>query len=577
MKTIINITLLLLAASFCVAQQIIVGDPAEPCGPPKPDYWIGRARTPIRRGEGQGRGQTQRQLQKTFTAAALDSYAFGSNVRVNDNPAGMSFASTYSSGGHSIAARGDTVYLVWRSDHTGTSQIYFDKSVNGGATWGTDVAISDNPTAAGVMPALALGQDGTIYVSWTDWRDGNRHIYFAKSTNGGASFTAAMRVQPATEDRQQSSSIAVNDSGYVFIAYEDFRNLAATAIDIYCSRSIDGGNSFEPAVRVNSDSDSISQWYPSMAVIDSTVFIVWKDFRDTAYTGGGDIICFSKSHDYGVTFNNRILVNDTTGLPLYNVDNPSVAITDTTLYVAWLDTRNSGNCDIYFTKSIDGGQTFLTPNINLVDAAGMAYYQGYPSLACDDSGGVYCAFEDLRDQAYYPASRHLYYGFSKNYGDSFSLNYHLDDRPLYDSAWLFTPTICANTAGKLFSAWTDNRNSFGGSYDVYTTAGHFVGVEGQPTYGIQVDKTGMKLYPNPFTTALTIEYQLMKPGNVGLFVYNITGQRIKTIFMADHTPGNKKTAWSGQDDQGEKVPTGIYFVCLNTKGKSVTKRITFIK
>ena len=468
--------LLSLAANICIAQQIIVGDPAEPCGPPRPDYWIGRARTPLRNGAGQGRGQTQRQLQKTFTAAALDSYAFGANVRVNDNPPGTSFETPYSSGGHSIAVRGDTVYLVWRSDRNTNSAIYFDKSTDGGQTWGADVKVNDGDSAA-IMPALALGKDGTMYVSWTDFRDITRHIYFAKSTNGGTSFTPAVRVQTATEEKQQYSSIAVNDSGYIFIAYEDFRNLATTAIDIYCSRSTDGGSSFDTAVRVDDCTDSINQWYPCLTNQDSNVYVVWEDFRDTSIAGQRNIY-FALSNNNGISFKNNKLINDTVCYSSYSTGNPSIiGDNKNNVYIAWYDNRTPG--DIYFTKSTDNGQTFIKPDKNLIDAAGLFYAQGYPSLACDDSGGVYCAWEDKRN------GEQIYFGFSKNYGDSFGNNKHVDDRPNEDSAWLWTPTICANKKGYVYIAWMDSRNnpSVVGCYDVYFTPGNFIDPEGQNTTG----------------------------------------------------------------------------------------------
>jgi hypothetical protein len=278
MKPAIFSALLFCAASL-IAQPIIVGDPTEPYGPPRPDYSFGHHdRRPLLNDEGQGQGQAHRQMQKTFTAAALDSYSFDTNVRVNDNPAGTSFETPYSSGAHAMAARGDTVYLVWRSDRLvsggGNSAIYFAKSVTSGSTWSANVKVNDSDSGA-VMPALALGKDGTLYASWTDFRDITRHIYFAKSTDGGNTFTPAVRVQPATEDKQQFSSIALNDSGNIFIAYEDFRNLATTAKDIYCSRSLNGGSSFVPAVRVDDCPDSISQQEACVAVKDSFVYIIF--------------------------------------------------------------------------------------------------------------------------------------------------------------------------------------------------------------------------------------------------------------------------------------------------------------
>lgn len=467
----------LLSASGLCAQPIIQGDPTEPRGPIRPDYWVGRKTNPFPRGEGAGvRSETKATLSPKATLT--DSYTFYSNVRVNDDPPGMGFATPYSSGGHAMAARGDTVYLVWRDDRSGTSTIYFDKSNDGGNTWGTDVAISDNPAAAAVMPALAVGKDGAIYVSWTDFRDGNRHIYFAKSANGGASFGTNVRVCNEHEEYQAFSSIAVNDSGRIFIAWEDGRNSATQKLDVYCARSDDGGASFLSSIRVDdTGTDSSGQGGGGIAVKDSCVYIVFADYRDENYSYMN--VYFAKSTNNGQTYNNNILVNDTVGQINRSQWAPSIAVDDSDLiYIAWRDNR-VGIYHTYYTKSNDGGLSFTTPNLNLIDAAGQPYAQVYPSLCCDDSGGVYCAWEDTRN--YINSARQIYMGFSKNYGDSFSMNYHVDDRPEEDSAWLFDPTLCVNKAGRVFCAWADNRvNGAGLTMDIYATTGSYVGVEGYP-------------------------------------------------------------------------------------------------
>ncbi|MDO8969114.1 MAG: FlgD immunoglobulin-like domain containing protein, partial [Saprospiraceae bacterium] len=579
--------LLLLAANICFAQAIIYGDPTEPYGPIRPDYWIGRKDTrltppsPSPRGEGKEPALSTAkynasEVEGSFTVAQTDSYTFGTNVRVNDDTPGWFFATPYSSGGHAMAARGDTVYLVWRDDRSGTSAIFFDKSFDSGTTWGTDVAISDNPAAAAVMPALALGKDGTIYVSWTDFRDGNRHIYFAKSTNGGTSFGPSVRVQTATEDKQEFSSIAVNDSGYIFIAYKDFRNLATTAIDIYCSRSINGGSNFETAVRVDDCADSVDQWEPCIAVKDSSIYLAWTDFRDTVSYSN---VYYTISNNSGIGFNNNFIINDTVGLPKHAAARPSISINDSGLiYLSWGDTRNDGGIsDIYFTKSVDGGQTILTPNINLIDAAGSSFYQGYPSLACDDSGGVYCAWEDHRNGMAYPWL--IYFNYSKNYGDSFATNnIHVDDRSLSEDVQLYTPTICANKAGKVFCAWDENRDNPGGiSTDIYATAGLLDGVEGKPEEVPGVSAIRLKAYPNPFKNMATIEYQIPNKSNISLSIYNINGQLVKIMVAGYEKAGKYIVVWNGRDNEGNKVCCGIYVICLKANNAVNINKITIIK
>lgn len=575
MKTIVNTIFLLLAATACFAQVIIEGDPTEPCGPVRPDYWIGRHdRNPIQNVEIKSKAEQPRQATKRFSAALTDSYNFGTDTCVNDDPPGSGFATPYSSGGHAMAARGDTVYLVWRDDRSGTSRIYFDKSTNGGNTWGTDVKVNDGDSAA-IMPALALGQDGTIYASWTDFRHITRQIYFSKSIDGGNTFTPGIHVQPATPDKQQYSSIAVNDSGYVFIAYEDFRNLATTAIDIYCSRSIDGGTSFEPAVRVDDCPDSINQWYPCLANQDSNVYVVWEDFRDTSIAGQRNIY-IAISNNNGDIFGFNKLINDTIGIGSYSVTNPSLSVSDNYIFIAWQDTRNSGQNDIFFTKSNDNGQTFIKPDKNIIDVVGATstYYQGYPSLCCDDSGGVYCAWEDRRNGSAYPWL--IYFNYSKNYGDSFATNnIHVDDINIGSSpnVQLSAPTIYANNKGKVFCAWEDNRLNPGGlPVDIYATAGMLTGIEGKPGDIVCMPNYKIKAYPNPFKNTMQIEYSLSNPGKTILGVYNITGQLVKVLDKGYRAAGSYKINWPRNN-----LSAGIYFICLHDGERALSKKIIKIK
>ncbi len=563
---------LLLQALPCFAQPIIQNDPTEPCGPPRPDYWLGRHdRLSPMRGE-VGEGSKPRQAAKSFTAAALDSYSFFSNIRVNDNPPGSSFETPYSSGSHAMAARGDTVYLVWRSDRNTNSTIYFDKSTDGGNTWGTDVRITDSDSAA-IMPALAVGQDGTIYVSWTDFRDyyaTDRHIYFAKSINGGTSFLPSVRVCNDHEAYQAFSSIAVNDSGLIFVAWEDGRNSATQKLDVYCARSVDGGASFLSSVRVDDTGTDSSGQGGGIAVKDSCVFIAFNDYRyDYNYRN----IYFAKSTNNGQSFDTNILVNDTTGQVNRTQRYPSICVDMLGIYMAWADDRN-GDFDIYFTKSTDGGLTFTSPNINLIDAAGESYAQGYPSLACDDSGGVYCAWEDRRNGLTYPWL--IYFNYSKNHGDAFATNnMHVDDRTLSEDVRLWNVTICANNKGKVFAAWSDDRN--GGDYDIYTTAGNFTGVEGEPPQSISVGAASIKCYPNPFKSRITMSYTLKDRSPISVTVYNIKGELVKTIDKRFQAAGQYKLTWDGRNETGAIVSGGIYFIQLSTDNKIQTQKIIYIK
>ncbi|MFH1457196.1 MAG: C25 family cysteine peptidase [Patescibacteria group bacterium] len=65
-------------------------------------------------------------------------------------------------------------------------------------------------------------------------------------------------------------------------------------------------------------------------------------------------------------------------------------------------------------------------------------------------------------------------------------------------------------------------------------------------------------YPNPFNPETNIEYQLPQQCRVKLVVYNMLGQEIRTLLNKQQEAGYFQIRWDGLDEQGHKVPSGIY-------------------
>ena len=66
-------------------------------------------------------------------------------------------------------------------------------------------------------------------------------------------------------------------------------------------------------------------------------------------------------------------------------------------------------------------------------------------------------------------------------------------------------------------------------------------------------------YPNPFNPTTTFSYSLTGESKVALKLFNIKGQKIKTLINENQTAGIHQIIWDGTDDHGKKVSTGIYF------------------
>ena len=84
-------------------------------------------------------------------------------------------------------------------------------------------------------------------------------------------------------------------------------------------------------------------------------------------------------------------------------------------------------------------------------------------------------------------------------------------------------------------------------------------------------------YPNPFNPFTHIEYYVPKADDVELVVYNVMGQKIRTLAKGFHAKGSYNVLWDGLDDFGNAVASGIYFYQLKGGNSVITKKMTFLK
>lgn len=75
-------------------------------------------------------------------------------------------------------------------------------------------------------------------------------------------------------------------------------------------------------------------------------------------------------------------------------------------------------------------------------------------------------------------------------------------------------------------------------------------------------------YPNPFNPTTTISFSILINSNVELSIFNIKGQKIKSLTHDKFTKGSHSIIWNGDDDYGKLVCSGIYLYKLNINGKT---------
>jgi len=258
----------------------------------------------------------------------------------NDSASQTSFNNAWCVGASKYTVLGSSVHVVWCDRRDGNRQIYYKRSQDEGATWGLDTRLTYTSTSS-FDPAIAV-TGIRVHVVWADRRDGGQEIYYKHSTDGGATWGPDARL---TNDTVGSSRPSLAVSGFDIHAVWYKGQNGNT--DIYTTRSVDGGTTWEPETRLTT-APGWSLW-PSVAVSGSQVHVAWDDDRN-----GAPQIFYKRSDDSGATWRPDTALTLHTN---YSSDYPSVAVSGSDFYVTWQDSRN-GNEEIYFKRSSNGGRTW---------------------------------------------------------------------------------------------------------------------------------------------------------------------------------------------------------------------------
>lgn len=128
------------------------------------------------------------------------------------------------------------------------------RSADSGATWQGPVRVNDAADSAREgLHGMASGPDGTVWATWLDLREKRSEVYASKSTDGGETWQANVRVYRSPDGNVCECchpSILVSDDA----VHVMFRNSLAGNRDMYVATSVDDGKTFATAKKVGQGS-----------------------------------------------------------------------------------------------------------------------------------------------------------------------------------------------------------------------------------------------------------------------------------------------------------------------------------
>lgn len=120
------------------------------------------------------------------------------------------------------------LYFVWADNRAGNADVWLSKSTDDGATWGVAVRVNQAAATGQFMPSVAVNKDGKVAVHWQDQRLGGYTAFGATSTDGGATWT----------EFQVASATAPASSTGGF--YGDYQDIAAGSDGVFHAAWTDG-------------------------------------------------------------------------------------------------------------------------------------------------------------------------------------------------------------------------------------------------------------------------------------------------------------------------------------------------
>jgi hypothetical protein len=305
-----------------------------------------------------------------------------------------------------------------------------------------DFLVNDDVGSADqFVPSIAMDGAGNFVIVWYDFRDGNWDIYFQRYNDTGTALGVNTKVNDDTISASQEwPSITMDATGNFVIVWVDTRNDTA---DIYFQRYTSTGGALGVNTKVNDDAGIAKQWDPSISIDAAGNFVVaWIDERNNNYD-----IYLQRYTSTGGALGVNTKVNDDAGADLQTSPDIFLDLAGN-FVIVWQDFRNS-TWDIYFQRYAGtGGALGVNTKVN-DDTEGE--FQIYPSISMDAVGNFVIVWQDSRNSDW-----DIYYQKYTSIGAALGTNIQVNDD--VGSMYQKVPSISMDGVGNFIIVWQDYRN-----------------------------------------------------------------------------------------------------------------------
>lgn len=267
--------------------------------------------------------------------------------------------------------------------------------------------------------------------------------------------------------------------------------------------------------------------------------------------------------------NDKVLVPATTN-SYYDI------VVDDHIYIAWDIASPSNQINYYIQKyDLSGNAQWDEDGMQLTFYTEYNHWAQYLELSLIEDGVVgvlqyHCPEDNTRIDAVHINSE----GELVPYDNAIEI--------CDDYGYQSSPQVCAS-GNNAYISWFDGRSTSDSNYGLIYEYGIYaqkLTIDSSDGYNQTIPTVETKLmnnHPNPFNPATSIQFSISSDSEVELSIFNIKGQKIKTLCNDKLKPGDHAYSWNGKDKNNLSVSSGIYLYKLTTGTKEITKRMVLIK
>jgi hypothetical protein len=534
------------------------------------------------------------------------------------------------------------LYALWTAtDGTHgdtTSSVYFARRDMGTELWTVADTVASATQADVAGARIAVAPDGGLHAVWYDEADSS-DIFYSRSTDAGASWRTPVAID-GVDEFVQRPSIAVGPDGKIHVLFEEIIDIAGSGFlsdEILYVLSEDGGDTWSApgSVSGHGTAQSIAGLaYPNVVVdADTVVHAVWVDdgpdnqdifhavkLPDTPWSTPFDVSLSSDRSYYPSIALER-------GGRLHVLWQENVAGSDQEIYYAWWQDGVWSDPVNFSNTTTDSWAPSLAPEVERAgflatwlekDATTPTIYHIQFCLSdeevwpgdMDQSGTVDAADviplamnlhvtgparADAEPENWTAHFVHPWVPFEAAHADAngdgvvdvrdlltIGLRWGSTHDPRFPSA---APPLASIDHAALHDAYLELRRALEGATGAPAASmrdllDRLIDGDLPAPGGAQEDAGGgrtaalrARALPNPGAGDIRILFENAQAGPVEVAIYDARGRRVRLLEDGWRGAGNHEVSWDGRDDDGRPLPGGVFLARIRASGESLTEKI----